>query len=349
MAVHLDTIWTELGARMGPQGPASFAGLKEESIAAREGVGLFDQSAWGRVRFSGKDAADLLHRLTTNHVSRLKPFQGNASAAVTAKGRMISAGELVRLEDGLWYITHPGQDISYRDLIDRFVFREEVEIAVETGHTALLLLTGAGALGLVHQLCGADVGALPRHHAATAAIAGAPVVLIRTWGFGGDGVRILTPALEQAAGVARALLSAGAIACGVETHELLRIESGFPAPGHELTEEYNPHELEMAEYISWDKGCYTGQEVIARLDTYDKVQRHLVHVSGPEHIRPGAPLIHDDLEVGRITSAARRPDGQMIGLAVLKTRTLPENAQIRVSGDGGEAAISWKQVKFTSN
>jgi folate-binding protein YgfZ len=120
-------------------------------------------------------------------------------------------------------------------------------------------------------------------------------------------------ARSDAAGVSLKIIAEGVHlglrAAGAETEEILRIEAGLPASGHELSDRFNPLEAELRHAISFTKGCYTGQEVVARLNTYDKVQRALrgLALTGGLVPPPGSRVLDAGKEVGRVTSAVHSP------------------------------------------
>ena len=293
-----------------------------ELRAARHGAVLVDRSDLGRVVFTGRDAADLLHRLTTAAVKGLQPGQGTAAVFTTSKGRILDLVTLHRLPEGILAITAPGRAAPVIAWVDRYTFREEVKGEDRTGSHATLAIHGAGASRTIARVFGDPATLLPRHHAAVVECAGAPAILVRTWPLGGDGWLVVLPVadLEPARS---ALLSAdpGLIASGPATLEVLRIEAGLPAPGSELTEDHNPWEARLDEAIAPDKGCYVGQEVIARLRTYRKVARLLVRLDldGPRVPAPGAAILRAGERIGVITSAAEVPgDDRIVALGYVR-------------------------------
>ncbi|NET10917.1 MAG: folate-binding protein, partial [Symploca sp. SIO2B6] len=126
----------------------------------------------------------------------------------------------------------------------------------------------------------------------------------------------------------RALTDAGAVPMGETTWENLRVHQGRPVPGAELTDEYNPLEAGLWQTISFNKGCYIGQETIARLDTYDGVKQQLWGIQLPEAVEPGTHLTVDDKKVGRLTSIVPTQAGYM-GLGYVRRKAGGEGLTVQ--------------------
>jgi folate-binding protein YgfZ len=278
--------------------------------AAHQGVVLADRSSLGLLRIGGKDAIDLLHRLTTNDIRGLRPGQGLAAVFTTAKGRILDLVVLLRLDDRLLCLAGKGRAKAVAAWIERYTFREEVGVEDLGASHATLGIYGPRSAEAVASVFGEDAAARPRHHPSLVRLADAEAILVRTDPLGGGGFllvaeRAVLPAMrERIAGAA-----GGTGTAEEEILEILRVEAGIPKHGEELTEEYNPWEARLDEAISLDKGCYVGQEVIARLNTYKKISKRLVRLrmSGASAPAPGTPLTFGGQDVGRLTSVAVVP------------------------------------------
>jgi len=289
-----------------PDDPAAAAG---EYRAAHADAVLTDRSELGRLEITGKDALDLLHRLTTNDVRPLQPGQGTTAAFLTGKGRIVDLVTLHRLEDRLLCLTGPGRGAAVAAYIDRYTFREEVRVEDRGRSHGILGIFGARASGRVALLFGREAAGLPLHHSVATAIDGLTVLLARAFPLAGDGYHLIAAAGDLPALRLAILRRAEGLAeAGPVCMEVLRIETGQPAAGRELTEDYNPWEARLDEAISLTKGCYVGQEVVARLNTYRKVTKLLarIRVDGGLPV-PGARLESAGQPIGILTSAARIP------------------------------------------
>lgn len=280
-----------------------------EYRAARADAVLADRSDLGRLEISGKDAADLLHRLTTNDVRGLAPGQGTAAAFVTNKGRLVDLVTLHHLGERLLCLTGPGRSAAVAAYIDRYTFREDVKVRDLSRSHGTIGLYGARAPERAAALFGAEAAGRPLHHASTVGFGGASAILARSFPLGG-GAFHLTAEAGALTGLRRAILeqSPGLLEAGPECLEALRVEAGLPLAGHELTEEYNPWEARLQDAISLNKGCYVGQEVIARLNTYKKISRCLVRLELRDGLpQPGSRIEAGGEPIGLLTSVAAIP------------------------------------------
>jgi folate-binding protein YgfZ len=321
------------------------AGPAIQYRAAHEDAVLVDRSDLGRLRVEGSDALDLLHRLTTNDIRSLEPGQGTAAVFVTGKGRLIDLVTFHRLPGRLLCLTGKGRSAVVAEYIDRFTFREEVRVLDESLSHGTLGILGARAGERVAQLFGKEAAGRPLHHPAAVELAGADAVLARAFPLGGDGYH-LTAEKTVLPVLRGAILErcGGLVEAGPECVEVLRIEAGLPAAGRELTEDYNPWEARLQDAISLNKGCYVGQEVIARLHTYRKISKCLVRLRVEGGVpSPGARLEIDPGEaIGTLTSAARVPgEDRVVALGYVRDEDATRSGTIAVvdGSDRHRAAI----------
>ncbi len=334
-----------LGAVFGPydgwQLPRRFQSLAQEYDALRQGTVLTDRSHVGRLRLTGKDALDLLHRLSTNDLLSLEPGRARGTVLTTGKGRIVDVVTVVRMPEHLLLLTSPGQQGRVAQWLDTYTFLEECAVQDIGQEMALLSLVGLGAEEALARAAG-PASVLPRAGEARGVTLGAAeAVVVRTDPLGLSGYDLLAP-WEQAVAVWQALAAPGtanALPAGLEALETARIENGVGRYGREYGEAVNPLEGGLRRLISFTKGCYTGQEVVARLNTYDKVQRKLVGVVLENKLRIAAGkrprLLVDGQEVGYLTSWARPPRRQRwLALGYLRRAHAKVRAQVQVEADG---------------
>ena len=310
------------------------AGAAAQYRAAREDAVLADRSDLGRLLIEGADALDLLHRLTTNDLLSLQPGEGTATAFVTAKGRLIDLVTFHRLEDRLLCLTSPGRSGAVAQHIDRFTFREAVRVADASRSHGTLAIYGPRARERAARLFGSAPAGRPLHHPVVVEMAGTRAVLARSFPLGGDGYHLTAEAAVLPALRAAILLGCGGLTeAEAECVEVLRIEAGLPAAGRELTEDYNPWEARLDDAISLTKGCYVGQEVIARLHTYKKVSKYLVRLRVTGGVpSPGARLERDGgASIGTLTSASAVPgEDRVIALGYVRDEDTAAAGEIAI-------------------
>ncbi|MFN3431526.1 MAG: hypothetical protein ACK46X_16435, partial [Candidatus Sericytochromatia bacterium] len=288
--------------------------------AGREGTVFMDRPSWGRVRVTGADRATFLHNLTTNDVKGLAPGQGCSAVVINQRAQILDHVDVYALADAFFVITGPNKAAETLAWWDRYLITEQVELKDETDGSWLIYMTGPTATDLVGGLV-PGAGELADFGHVEGTVGGVPVRVLRTQGVHGNGYHLVS-AEADAPPVRRALVGAGAIAIDDEAFEVLRAEWGYPLVGRELTENNNPWEARLDGSVSLNKGCYLGQEVVARLNTYNKVQRYLVGLRLPDDQLPdAAPRLFDaeDKEVGFLTTAVTPPgEPRAIALGFVK-------------------------------
>ena len=308
---------------------AVYSTVVEEYIAATQGVGMVDRSQLGRLKVNGADAIDLLNRLSTNKLDDLKVGDVQGTVLTTNKGRIIDLLYVLRQEDHLLVITSPDTRDKVSEWIDFYTFIEDVVVEDVSEETIMLSIVGPKASNALTSL--ADV---PPYGSATLTIGEVDALALRTDFAGVESYDIVASAQDNNA-LWEALTDLNAVPVGTEALELVRIEQGIAGYDGELCEDYNPLEAGLKDFISFNKGCYIGQEVVARLNTYDKVQKHLVRLSWNGEAVPELPvaLTHEGRQVGTLTSATKslNRDGHT-GLGYVRKAHVQEGTQLLSEG-----------------
>ncbi|MBM3946493.1 MAG: aminomethyl transferase family protein [SAR202 cluster bacterium] len=304
------------------------------------------------MRATGPDVLDLLNRLSTSLVDPLEVGGLARTVLTTNKGRVLDLLTVLRLADHVLIMTSEGAFDKVLGWLDKYTIAEDATYADSSTETAQLTIVGPKASEVVGAALGSGAGSLEPGQCSTLSWQGSNVIVARADPLGGPACDLVCPAAVRvglAAGILAAGRSHGVVAAERETWETLRVQAGVPAYGHELTEAYNPLEAGLDSAISWTKGCYIGQEVVARLRTYFKVQRYLVRLQfGPsEEVSAGSRLAVDGAEAGIVTTAVPTPDGKgYLALGYLRTAFVKEGAGLRVEaiGHGGRRAtgsVTW--------
>lgn len=293
--------------------------------AVLEGAALYDSAARGRVWMRDRDRAALLHRLSTNQVEKLAPGHGTQTVLTSPIGRIIDLLAVHALDDALLLETSPGRGPAiFAHLKKNIFFNDKVKVEDATATLGQLTLYGpraAEALGAA-GLPGAD---LVEFGIAAASHIGEALYVVRTQPLGGAGFNLIAPPAALAA-LGEALRAWGAVPLDEATHDVLRVEQGYGAYGRELSLEYIPLETGLWGAVSFNKGCYVGQEIIARMESRGRLAkqlRGLRFTTAPE--LPGGPqtplakLAVAGKEAGDLTSLAESPRHGLIGLAYVRT------------------------------
>ena len=304
--------------------------LAAELDVLERACGLVDRSERGKLALTGSGAKEFLSGQVTNDVLGLEAGTGLYAAFLTHKGKML--GDLRVLDSGheLLLDTERVALQALFDMIRRFKVGFDVELHKRTLETALLSLIGPEARSV------AGAGGLPaaEHANTSASLGGADVVLAST----DAGVDVLCAA-EDAAAVRAALEAAGAVPVSEAAAEVLRVQRGRPRYGIDLDDATIPQEAGLNERaVSFTKGCYVGQETVARLFYKGKPNRHLrgLRLSAPA--ATGADLVLGERVVGRLGSAVVSPSLGPVGLALVRREAEP-GAVLAVGDAGVEATV----------
>jgi len=298
-----------------------------------QGCGLVDRSGRGRLALTGTEARTFLNGQVSNDIEALEPGSGCFATFLTPKGKML--GDLRVL------VTGPPQDEvlldtervalqALFDLLRRATIGFDVELHKRTLQTAELALVGPGA----RAVAGADDLPAEEYANRPATIAGSDVRVVAT----DMGVDVLCAA-EELEGVSAALISAGAVPVSEADVDVLRVERGRPRFGVDLDETVIPQEGGLnARAVSFTKGCYVGQETVARLHWRGKPNRHLrgLRLSAP--VPAGTGLLAADKTVGTVTSPVHSPRHGDIALALVRREVEPGDT-VGTTVDGVTATV----------
>ena len=297
-----------------------------------EGVGLLDRSERGKLALTGAGAKEFLHGQVTQDITGLTPGHGCYAAFLTQKGKMLGDLRVLDTDTELLLDTERVALQPLFNMIRRYSLGYDVELHKRTLECGLLSLIGPLADELVTR-AGAAVG--PDEHDHTEfSIGGADARAIRT----DLGLDVLFAA-EQLPAVRGALLEAGATPVDDDVAEILRIEHGRPRYGIDLDDSVIPQEANLNKRaVSFTKGCYVGQETVARLFYKGKPNRELRGLSSAELLEVGTELTLAERVVGTVTSSVNSPRFGPIALSLVR-REAPPGAIVQTPG-GHEAVVS---------
>ncbi len=331
-----------LGGRLAPfagaLAPADYGDVAREHAALREGCGLADRSWMGRLELLGADRQRFLNSKITCDVQGLAAGEGAYGFITSGQGRILADAVVLALEDRFRLELPPGRGEAVSEHLGRYVLADRVEV-MPAADLLPLSLVGPGAERLLGALAPLPAGAWAHSRAA---LLGTEVTLVRQGRLGTPAFTIWVSA-SVAAALVEGLLERGAVPVGTQALEALRVEAGQPRFGLDFGPDNFPQETGIPEAVSYTKGCYLGQEVVARIHYRGSVQRRLVGLrfAGEEPPPPhGAKLFHDGREAGAVGSALRSPAlGRAIGLAILHQRAAEPGTTVEVEG-GGSAEVA---------
>ena len=286
--------------------------IVEEYDALTRSAGLLDRSHVGRLKLIGQDSLDLLDRLSTNDLMSLHVDHGIPTVLTSNKGRIIDLLFVFRESDSLLVLTAPENQRRVADWIKFYIFAEDVVIRDVTEEMAMLSVFGPKGATLLGQVSGADIACVKQYSSTRVSIAGVKTTIIRS-DFGQVNSYDLIAAKQEVPKLWKELLDKGnsleVKPVSLEVLDILRVEKGVPAYGKELSEEFNPLEANLLNCISFTKGCYVGQEVVARLNTYQKVQKKLVGLrwNSKSRLTPNSKILIEGKQIGFVTSVASSP------------------------------------------
>jgi folate-binding protein YgfZ len=304
--------------------------LDTEYRALIEGCGLLDRSERGKLALTGFGAKEFLAGQVTNDTEALTAGAGCYAAFLTPKGKMLGDMRVLDVGDELLLDTERVALQSLFDMIRRFKIGYDVQLHKRTVERGLLSLIGPGAA----RIAGAERLPASEHANAAVEIEGIAAIAART----DTGVDLLCDAADTDE-LTRALRDRGAAPASEDAAEILRVEHGRPRYGIDLDETVIPQEAGLNERaVSFTKGCYVGQETVARLYYRGKPNRHLRGLRMSAPAEPGAELRVGERVVGHLTSAVRSPAHGPIGLALVRREAEP-GASVSVGEHGAGAEV----------
>lgn len=295
----------------------------------REECGLLDRSDRGMLLVTGPDAAEYLQGQLTNDVEALEVGDGQYAALLDRKGHMQGDMRVLRpAAEEIWVDTEAVAIAAVSKHLQMYSIGREVKVEDVSGERAILSLIGPRSVEI------AGTAALPENACEVTAVAGIECLAAGT--AAGIDLVVAGAEAERLRGV---LLAAGAAAVSPEAAEIIRVEAGTPRFGAEMGTATMPAEAGIVERaVSFTKGCYIGQETVARLHYKGKPNRHLrgLRLSAPA--APGAALALGEKEVGQLGGAVVSPAFGPIGLAILRREAEP-GAELAVGEDGVTARV----------
>jgi len=345
----------DVGGTAGAGGTGRPGRLAEEYAALRRGCGLADRSSAGgpdTMEMLGPDRHRFLNAYVTCEVKGLAAGQGTYGFFTSAQGRILADVAVLALADRFWLELPPGRQEAIAEHLRKYLIADRVEMR-PLADVEPLMLAGPGAEGVLAVAAetapGFELPAEPWAHA-RGMVSGVEAVVQRTGRMGVPALTLWVPAAQAEMLEERLLAQPGGdgggervrpVPVGREALEVMRTEAGVPRFGQDFGPQNFPQETGAAEAVSFTKGCYLGQEVVARIHYRGGVQKTLCGLvfDGPAVPAPGTALLFEGREAGTLGTAVHslaldRP----IGLAILHRRAAAPGSRLQLAG-GGDAEV----------
>ncbi len=312
-----------------------YTDIKEENNAVKFGVGIYNRSESAVLKLTGKDVLDFLQRITTNDVIKLEPYHYISTLFTNEKGRLIDRTSLIRLEEEFFLIGSKFNDAMLTRWIDKYIITEDVKCENFTNKFLILDIIGPQAESYLTLICGKDVDELDNNKLHKVSIDETTAYLLKKKASNGELIYWLFSLIENSEVLLNYLLSHKSVfdfaMVGEDSFDRFRVINKVTKGGKEITDQFNPYEANLINDVSFTKGCYIGQEVIARLDTYDKVQKKLrkFEINSNDLNLPYELYSEDNELVGIITTLSKNIEQDKIeGLGYFTLKQILNNVEL---------------------
>ncbi len=301
--------------------PSVYSTVDKELDAITNNVALLDRSYLGKIFAKGKDAIDLINRISTNDMNQLIMGAMCDTVFCSPKGRIIDYAKVIHYAENLLLISSYIDNNHLIEWINRFIILENVKLEDSSDQFLWLTLFGPEVRSFIEKLSGSENIDSEETIWLEKEDVKFPALINNNLKVPAYNFCLPIKSGEQIfKWIVDSLKMVNGKLVGDHAFQITRVESGMPDWGSELTEDYNPHEARLINAVSFTKGCYTGQEVIARLDTYDKVQKYLMIIELQEQIfaEPPFDIFYDNNKIGTLTSHVYNPESKRsIGLGYI--------------------------------
>lgn len=323
--------------------PMHFSDLKAEYHAALTGAVLMDRSHEGRLEARGRDRLELIHRISTNQMTNMAIGEGRPTIFTNPNARILDRASVYNRHNNALLIAEPGRSAPLAAYLQRNVFfNDDFKLTDISPATRLFALHGPNA-DAVMEAWWPGLAQLERYFSAELMKDGVAVFAARRKPICVAHWVVVVP-LEHAASLWSSLLEAGTshglTAAGSLTYNALRIWAGVPAIGRELSLEYIPLETGLWDEVSFTKGCYTGQEIIARMESRNRLAKIMVTLVLAAPANAPTEIFREGHKTGTLTSSVTTPDGEHLGIGFVKLGDAVPGSSVSIGAEGIPATIS---------
>jgi folate-binding protein YgfZ len=325
----------------------SFTNPKEEFDALRNGVGIRTAIGSVIIQITGKDVLDFLHRISTNKISDMKLFDTRNTLFLNEKGRFIDRTTLISLENEHLLVGNRDEDGKLLSWINKYIIMEDISASDFSERYTLLELIGKQTESFLSMLIGNEINSVSTNTVKKFYIDGFMFYLFLNIENNDVKIHKILIEKERTADFIEYLFNNKSVfdllLIGKSAYDAFRIKNKIPAFPNEINDGTNPYETDLIKDVCFTKGCYIGQEVIARLDTYDKVKRKMILVSAEEHLdfAQSITITGDSTsDAGLLTSFSNSELlDEKIGLALINKKVLEAKEELYVNNGNKRIAL----------
>lgn len=304
--------------------------IEQARTTVQSGAVFVDRSNLGILKLTGATRFDLIHRMSTQDLRNMKSGEGRATVLTTDIARIIDRLILYAATDKAYMLTSENLSDPIARYLMRYVFfNDDIQLEDLSKDTAIFGVYGSQAGALLEKV-GFPETDLPLHHWREVTLDGLTLYLHSTDPIAGQGYLVMCNTAQQAT-LTEKLSAAGIAQIDEAAFEYLRIEAGLPRFGHELSEDYIPLETGLWNDVSFAKGCYIGQEIIARMESRGKLAKKLVRFSAESPLTTGN-ITSNGKKAGTLTSVANSENGS-VALGYVRTKILESAESKLYQGD----------------
>jgi folate-binding protein YgfZ len=324
--------------------PRRFSGFEREYSAAKQNLALCDTNWQAILLLTGRDRVSYLHAISSQDIRGLETGRGALALLLNPQGHILAELEVYALPDKLLILTHAAFRERTVATLKKYVLGSQVQIDDQTDRMGSLALEGPRALGTVAEMCGIALSEMPEMSAVESSIDGAPCYWLKRSHSGEPGAQLIV-GRENLAAVWTKLLVAvqarGGEPTGMEALNALRLEAAIPWFPADFNDAMIPQEAAIeGTHVAFNKGCYTGQEIVERVRSRGHINRKRVRLRFLDSAPPpsGTKLRANGAEVGSITSAAFSPAaGVAIGMGYVRREQFAPGSKVEF--EGGTAIV----------
>ena len=332
----------------------NYSSLDKEVYSLNNGVALKFMNTSSIIELKGTDSLDFLHRISTNSMKNLNKEEVKKTIFTSEKGRIIGVSTVMNFESYILLITGIYSKQKTMSWLNKYIIGDDVKLSDASHRFNLLEIVGPQSESFLSLFVGDAVNAVSDNSFKVVSADGILFFLAKLIDENGlrkywilaeqeNAKKLITNMVENKGPFDFNLI-------GEDAYNVYKIENGIASDPTELNDFYNPHEAKIINLVDFKKGCFIGQEVIARLDTYDKVQKHLVGLCFPEVVETNEKftLLDDDKnEVGVVTSMAYSPKiKKNIALGYLKRSLAVKGMKVTAKNDTKTMEVMVHELPF---